>query len=137
MSDDILDDFLSDFDFGGTDPLAPVTAEEFIMQRLTEGKNPRMEIIHYNLKRNFEFRSELRQDGIKFMKEVFENSKIVYKELTSDEYARAINKDYILSTCGATIHFAQQEGRDKLNIGKLLDLVHTHERIKELIEKTN
>lgn len=133
MSDDILDDFLSGFDIGA-DPLAPMTAEEFVMARLTEGKNARIDIVRYNLKRNYEFRDDLRAKGIKFMREVFDNGAITYKELSNLEYARAINEDYILATCEATIHFAQQEGRGKVNMAKLLDLVCAHERVKEIID---
>lgn len=135
MSDTDLDDFLADFDFGGTDPLSPTTAEEFVLTRLTEGKNPRIEIIKYNLKRNYEFRDELRAKGITFRREVFEDSKIIHKELTNLEYARAINEEYINSTCGTTIQFAEQEGRGKVNMAKLLDLVNANERIKPIIEK--
>lgn len=133
MSDDILDDFLSGFDIG-SDPLAPMTAEEFVMTRLTEGKNARIDIVRYNLKRNFEFRDELRAKGIKFMREVFSDGAITYKELSNVEYAKAINEEYILSTCDTTIHFAQQEGRGKVNMGKLMDLVCAHERVKEIID---
>lgn len=133
MIDDILDDFLSGFDIG-TDPLAPLTAEEFVMARLTEGKNARIDIIRYNLKRNYEFRDDLRAKGIKFMREVFSDGTITYKELSNLEYARAINQSYIEDTCGVTIQFAEGEGRGKVNMNKLMDLVNAHERVKEIIE---
>lgn len=133
MSDDILDDFLADFDIG-SDPLAPMTAEEFVMARLTEGKNQRIDIVRYNLKRNYEFRDELRARGITFRREVFENGATIFKELSNQEYARAINQSYIEDTCGVTIQFAEGEGRGKVNMSKLVDLVCAHERVKEIID---
>lgn len=137
MSDDLLEDFLSDFDFGGVNPLAPLTAEEFVMQRLTEGKNARIDIVRYNLKRNYEFRDDLRAKGIKFMREVFDinSDGLVYKELSNLEYAKAINEDYLLATSGPTFQFAEAEGRGKVNMAKLMDLVCAHERVKEVIDK--
>lgn len=134
MSDD-LDDFLDGFDFGDTKPLEPASAEEYMMQRLTETKNPRMEIIRYNLKSNFEFRDELRAKGVKYMREVFSDGGIIYKELSNADYAKVINEDYILRTCQAAMHFAQQDGRGKVNMGKLLDLVNLEPRIKKLIDE--
>ncbi len=135
MSDDLLEDFLSDFDFGGANPLAPLTAEEFVMQRLTEGKNARIDVVRYNLKRNYEFRDDLRAKGIKFMRERFENGAVVYKELSNLEYAKAINEEYLLATSGPTFEFAAADGRGKVDMNKLMDLVCAHERVKEIIDK--
>ncbi len=137
MSDDLLEDFLGEFDFQGANPLAPLTAEEFVMQRLTEGKNARIDVVRYNLKRNFEFRDELRVKGIKFMRQVFDvnSDGLVYKELSNLEYAKAINEEYLLATSGPTFEFAAADGRGKVDMNKLMDLVCAHERVKEIIDK--
>lgn len=139
MSDDLLDEFLSEFDFGGTDPLAPLTSEEFVLQRLTEGKNPRVQIVRYNLIQQFKFRDGLRRRGITFRRDVFSVSHDgnISKELSDLEFAKAVNEDYVNATCAETLKFAVADGRGKVDMAKLMDMLADYEPIKDVINNTH
>jgi hypothetical protein len=134
--DDILDDFLSGFDFGGTNPLEPVTADEWFTQRLMEGKNPHIHTIRYNLMKQFEFRDMLKSKGVFMRREVFDAGKVVLKELSDVEFARIVTEDYITSAHHLSLKFAEAENRGKLSMAKVLDILCAHDVMKATIENT-
>ena len=139
MSDDILDDFLSGFDFGDTDPLAPVTPEELFMQRLEAAQNHYIHTIRYNLMNAYKLRNRLRANGITYRKSVFTvtDGQSQYKELTDIDLARAVNADYIKQVHSIKMMFVETEAKGKIDINKLMDLLCDHEVIKDLIENTH
>lgn len=135
MSDDILDDFLSGFDIpAGT--MSPLTPEEFVMQRLTEGKNSHIAIVRYNLMQQLEFRDMLRKQGVIMRRDTVEHGIAVARELTTREFARVVCEDYIKTRHHATLEFATHDGRGKVNMAKLMDLVCEHDTLKNVIEDT-
>lgn len=135
MSDLDLDDFLSGFDIApGT--MAPLTPEEFVMQRLTEGKNAHIHIVRYHLMQQFEFRDMLKRQGVIMRKNTIENGVQVQRELTSREFASLVCEDYIKTRHHATLQFATHDGRGKVDMAKLMTMVCDHEVMKNTIEDT-
>lgn len=136
LDDDILGDFLSGFDIA-PDTMSPLTAEEFVIQRLTEGKNAHIHVVRYNLLTQYKVRDVLKKAGVMLRKDIFEHGQRLTRELTDLEYAKIITEDYIRVRHHATLEFATHDGRGKVDMAKLMNMVCDLEVMKNMIEDTH
>ena len=135
--DDVFNDLMGNFFEEPEKMLDPQTPEQWLMERFTEGKNPIMFIIRFNLINNIKFRNFMRKHDGHITKPERVEGLIRHRPLSSAEFARIVHRDYVLRAHHAKIGFANHEGRDakgKFDIEKFLDLLVAHPELSDCEE---
>ena len=132
---DILDDLIKTFDLNPK-MLEPDTSEDIFMTMMTEGKHEKVYNLRFHLNRELSFFDFVCKSGSHPRKEVLDQGRIIYKQLTTLEYSKLVIEYAIHSQFAGTLAVASDRGGKACNIQTLVDRLCEHDGIKNVINNT-